>query len=270
MPEGCVQNGVVMDFDKTAKTIAALLVEEKISDKKAVVTLSSPDIVVKEIVLPKATPKNTQQMILSELEELLSDERYAIDYLTRTDAEQTKVLVFGVDKRLADRYKEMLVAAGLTPVAMDIHANAVRKLVAVADVLPNTPGHVDIVTDIGCDLINFHFFVGGELTFTRCTVIGMDAYSKETIGSMYGKSAHELKEDINFNTYVSRLGDEVQKMLQFSATGEYKSLQAKIYITGGGARFDGLGAMLGEYLNRDVQTLNTKILLNALGAQVRV
>ncbi|MEA5002016.1 MAG: pilus assembly protein PilM, partial [Christensenella sp.] len=184
--------------------------------------------------------------------------------------EQTKVLVFGVDRKLADRYQEMLRSAGLTPVAMDIHANAVRKLVAVADVVPNTAGQLNIVTDIGCDLINFHFFVEGALTFTRCTVIGMDAYAKENIGAMYKKSAQELKEDINFNTYVSRLGDEVQKMLQFSATGEYKSLQTKIYLSGGGARFEGLGAMLGEYLSRDVQTLNTKILLNALGAQIRV
>jgi len=270
MPEGCVLNGAVVDFEKTAKTLAAVLAEEKISDKKAVVTISTPDVVVKEMALPKAPSKQTEQMIANEMDEFLSGERYAIDYLARTDGEQTKALVFGVDKKLADGYRDMLRAAGLVPVALDLHANAVRKLAMVADVVPNAPGQLSIVTDIGCDLINFHLFVEGELAFTRCAVIGMDVYSKETVGELYGKAAQELKEDINFNTYVSRLGDEIQKMLQFAATGEYKSLRAKIYITGGGARFEGLGTLLGDYLNREVQTLNTKILVNALGAQVRV
>ncbi|BDF57933.1 pilus assembly protein PilM [Christensenellaceae bacterium] len=270
MPENCVHNGVVTDFEQVAKTIQNVLAEERITDKKAVVTMSSPDIVVRELTLPKTTPKNTRQMVESELEDFLAGERYAIDYLTRADAEHTRVLVFGIDQKLADGYKAMLVSAGLTPVALDVHANAVRKLACVAEVVPNTDHEVSIVTDIGFDLINFHFFIGGELTFTRCAVIGMDAYAKENIGQMYGRSAEELKDDVNFNTYVASLGDEIQKMLQFAATGEYKSLETRIYLAGGGARFEGLAELLGEYLSRGVTALNTKILLNALGAQIRV
>lgn len=270
MPEGCVLYGIVTDFERVAKIIRTALAEEKITEKKAVVTLSSPDIIVKELALPKLKQKETERILANELDEYLSEERYAIDYFTYQNGEDTKALVFGVDKHVVDQYKGMLANAGLTPVALDIHANAVRKLVGAADVIPHSETEVCIITDIGADLFNFHFFVGGELTYTRCMNIDLDIYAKANIAGMRGKKAAELQDDVNYNTYVSLIGDAVQQMLQFKAAGEYKSLGVRIYLTGGGARFDGIAAALGEYLNREIDVLNTKILINALGAQIRV
>lgn len=269
MPENCVKNGFVTDFERTAATIRAALAKEKITDKKAVVTVSSPDIIVKELVIPQTNIKNTEQIVANELDEYLSGERYAIDYLTYSHTENTRVMALGIEKKVVDRYRAMLVDAGLTPVAFDIHANAVRKLVAVTDLIPHSTD-MSIILDVGFDLLNFHFFVNGELTYTRCVCMDMDAYAKSNIGQMCGKTARELSDDVNFNTYVSFIGDEVMKMLQFKAIGEYKALGVKIYLSGGGARYDGICSMLAEYLNKEVEVLNTKILLNALGAQIRI
>lgn len=270
MPEGCVSLGVVTDFARTAQTIRTVLAEEKITDKKAVVTLSSPDIIVKELSLPQTSAKDVERIVANELEEYLSEERYAIDYFTYPGGERLKALVIGIDKHIVDGYKEMLKNAGLTPVAMDIHANAVRKLVSTADVIDHSDTEVNIITDIGFDLLNFHFFVGGQLTYTRSMAIDLDVYAKASIAGLCGKKAEELKDDVNFSTYVSLIGDAVQQMLQFKATGEHKALGVKISLAGGGARFDGIDAALKEYLNREVNVLNTKILINALGAQIRV
>lgn len=270
MPEGCVSYGLVKDYERVAKILRTVLIEEHITDKKAAVTLSAPEVIVKEMTLPLLSPKDTERVVANELEDYLSEERYAIDYFTFPCGEGAKALIFGIDRNVVDYYGEMLRVAGLTPVALDVHANAVRKLVKSAGLIPHSDAEVGIIADIGFDLINFHFFVGGELIYTRCMNMGMDIYAKANLTQMCGKKAAELLEDVNFSTYVSLIGDAVQQMLQFNATGEYKALGVKIYLAGGGARFDGISTALSEYLSREVAVLNTKILINALGAQIRV
>lgn len=270
LPEGCIAYGIATDFELAGKVLRTALLEQGITDKKAVVTVSSPDMIVKELALPKITDKNMDRIVAAEMDVYLSDDRYAIDYIARNAGDGIKALVFGIDRNIMENYRAMLAAAGLTPMAMDIHANAVRKLVAVTGCIPSLPSDVCILTDIGADLMNFHFFVEGELVYTRCVSVGMDVYAKANIDQMRGKTAQELQEDINFNTYISLLGDEIQKMLQFKATGEFKSLGAKIFLSGGGAKFEGIGGLLGDYLNVETSVLDTKILLNALGAQIRV
>ncbi|MEG1990791.1 MAG: hypothetical protein RR351_01770, partial [Christensenella sp.] len=81
--------------------------------------------------------------------------------------ENTRVMALGIEKKVVDRYRAMLVDAGLTPVAFDIHANAVRKLVAVSDLIPHSTD-MSIILDVGFDLLNFHFCERRAHVYTVC------------------------------------------------------------------------------------------------------
>lgn len=282
-PEGSVINGLVVQPDEVAALMKKALEENGIHDKKAVAVITSSDILIREIKLPKTNKKNIDMIVANEMESFLGGDDYAVDYFMQNQEDGAlRSYAFALPSRVVDTYKNMLLAAGLIPVALDIATNSVRKLVAWGNLLiAEEDKRLDILVDIGHHFINFNIFEKKNLLYSRCVKIDIGDEAKKHVDTLRGAEKEKLESDVDFTSYLSVVGDEIQKIIQFLISSDFKMDDLKVFLCGGGANYDGINEMLGEYMNMAIFKIESrrspnfkdeslKEFLNALGAQIRL
>jgi Tfp pilus assembly PilM family ATPase len=184
--------------------------------------------------------------------------------------------------QVADVYKKMLASAGLIPVALDIATNSVRKLVAWGNLLiAEGNQRLDILVDIGYHFINFNIFKKKNLLYSRCVKIDVNDDVKKHVDTLRGVSRSDLERNVDYTAYLAVVGDEIQKIIQFLISSDFRVNNLKVFLCGGAANFDGITGMLGEYMNMEIFLIESrrspifkdeslKEFLNALGAQIRL
>jgi len=280
-PPDYTQDGIIADFDGTAEIIGQEVEKNKWRGSKTSIVLTSPDIVVREIKLPKTSVKNIRNIVTNEMSAYLGNEEYAVEFfLQNQDKNTLKAHAFAMPSQIIESYKRMLSQAYLSPVALDIGANCIRKLNMGMKAAHDNEA-ITVCVDIGYNFINFNIFSKTYLLYTRCIKIELDSAYKLSI-----KKADEQEEASENNTntdnvYLSYIGDEIQKILQFLASSEYKDKKITVSLCGGGANYHGIDKWLTEYLSIDVMMMdnqehpgikgaNLKEFANALGAQIRL
>ncbi|NMC56381.1 MAG: pilus assembly protein PilM [Eubacteriaceae bacterium] len=272
-PPDAVVNGLVSDFDIISEIIGQEVSKQKWKGAKTSVVITSPDIIVREIKLPKTNSKNIKTIVSNEMSSFFSGEKYAIEYfLQNQDKAVLKAHAFAMPLSLIEDYKKMLAKAQLFPSVLDISSNCIRKINMG---LKYEQDSEDIIVnvDLGYNLINFNLFYKNYLLYTRC--IKMEIANETKLSAEIGS---ELKAE---NTYLTYIGDEIQKILQFLASSEYRDKNTVISVCGGGANADGIDSWLKQYLNSEVVIAdnmkhngikggNMKEFINALGAQIRL
>jgi type IV pilus assembly protein PilM len=282
-PENAVLNGLVVDPDAVAAALKGVLEQNRIRDKKATVVITSTDIVIREIKLPKTGKKNIDMIVANEMESFLGEDDYSVEYFMQDQEDGAlRSFAFALPSQVVETYKKMLLSAGLMPAALDIASNCVRKLVTKWNLLA-TDGdpRLDILVDIGYSFINFNIFEKKNLLYSRCVKIDADEEVKKHVDSLRNKPRSELEQDIEFAGYLSVIGDEIQKIIQFLISSDFRMDDLKVFMCGGCANFDEVTYLLGEYMNMDISLIESrrsqifkeerlKEFLNALGAQIRL
>jgi type IV pilus assembly protein PilM len=282
-PEDTVTNGLLVKPDEVAVLIKNALEENKIRDKKAVAVITSSDILIREIKLPKTNKKNIDMIVANEMESFLGGDEYEVDYFMQNQEEGAlRSYAFALPSRVVETYKNMLLAAGLVPVALDIATNSVRKLVTWGNLLiAEEDKRLDILVDIGYHFINFNMFEKKNLLYSRCVKLTLSDAVKRYVDTLRDANKEKLQADTDFMVYVGAIGDEIQKIIQFLISSDYRMEDLKVFLCGGGANYDGITEMLGEYMNMDIFRIESrrspnfkdeslKEFLNALGAQIRL
>ncbi len=273
-PPGAVANGIVYDFDIISDVIGQEVSKQKWKGSKTAVVMTSPDIIVREIKLPKTSSKNIKNIVSNEMNSFLGGEKYAIEFfLQNQDKAVIKAHAFAMPMQLIEDYKKMLAKAQLFPAVLDISANCIRKI--NMGLKYEQDSEVIVVNvDIGYNLINFNLFYKNYLLYTRCIKIEID--------NEFKPADIESVDEINDkNKYLTHIGDEIQKILQFLASSEYRDKNTVISVCGGGANITDIDVWLSEYLNSEVVLTdnvkhngikggNMKEFINALGAQIRL
>jgi type IV pilus assembly protein PilM len=282
-PENAVTNGLLGDHEAVAKAIREALEKNRVRDKKASVVITSSDIVIREIKLPKTSKKNIDMIVSNEMETFMGDDDYSVEYFMQNQEDGAlRSYAFALPSSVVETYKKMLLSAGLVPVALDIATNSMRKLVAWGNLLAaEKEPRLDVLVDIGYHFINFNIFERKNLLYSRCVKIGVDEEAKNHVDTLRGLSRPKLEKDVAFTGYLSEVGDEIQKIIQFLISSDFRMDDLKVFLCGGAANFDGITGMLGEYMNMDVFLIESrrspnfkdeslKEFLNALGAQIRL
>jgi Tfp pilus assembly PilM family ATPase len=217
------------------------------------------------------------------MDTFLKDDNYSVQYFLQYQEDGViKAYTFAVPTRVVEAYKKMLLAAGLVPVALDIGANSIRKLVSWGNLLKQKDEQrMDVIADIGYNFINFNIFERKTLVYSRCVRLDMDEGIKRHVDTLRRCSRTELELDVDFTAYLSMVGDEIQKVMQFLISSDFREREAKLFLCGGAANFSGVADLLREYLNKDVNLIESrrspnfkseslKEFICALGAQVRL
>jgi len=294
-------NGTITDRSSLSFLINEIIKTNHMKSKSAVVSFNSSDIIAREFKLPNIKVGSLQALVKNEMSRIMgADDEYVIDFTVNgvTEDKLLNVSAFAVSREVVEGYYKLLHELRLKPVALDIHANAISKLLSNATIngrIPDT-GNM-IIADIGYSKIAFHVFSSGVCRFNRTEVSPVQEFAREIASiNRVDITANDLAKldvspDFEYeNTligdtcryFVYRLSDEIQRYIQYVILNSTSKSVSQIYICGGIASVNGIEEALTTSLKIPVETLKsvnrltlpkdcslTKV-CNAAGALIRL
>ncbi len=263
LPPNCVEDGVMQDPESVGQVISTLLKNLKLKGNKVAISISGYSVIVKKISLMAMDESELANHIQTEAEQYIPfdvDEVFIDfqDLKTNTeDDERTDVILVAAKKDVVNGYIEMLSAAGLDTVIVDVDAFALENAYGT-----NFGGEDENVAliDIGASKININVVAKGASVLVRDVVMGSRILT-ETIQNHFDISpeeAEDLKigqlepgdkirelEDIFVNT-CNQWITEAKRALDFYYSNYPDEAIDKIVLSGGGAKVKGLAKLFAE------------------------
>lgn len=267
-------NGTITDRTSLSFLINEIIKTNHMKSKNAVFSFNSSDIISREFKMPNIKLNSLQMLVKNEMSRIMgSEDAYIIDFvITGTTADKMlSVLAFAVAKETVEGYYKLLQELRLKPVALDVHANAITKLMSDTSLNGKMPddGNI-IIADIGYSKIAFHVFSSGVSRFNRTEVSPVQEFMRElgslTRTDMTSKDMAELDLTPDFdyeNTvvgdacryFVYRLSDEIQRYIQYVMLNSSSKSVSQVYLCGGVASMKGMETALANSLKIPVETL---------------
>ncbi len=257
-----VRNGIIVDHDKMAKQVYALVTKHLVGSlgaRRVAASLPVANTFNRILTLPEMNKNDMHQAVLLEAEQYIPmpvDDLY-IDYeVAHTYKNKgSEILLVAAPKILVDSYIKLFDMLGLELALLETSINAVSRAVAHAD----STGVPTLIIDFGSvssDLSVFDETVrvtgtaeGGGDTITDLIAKKMKVTERQayTIKTRYGLNAGKKQDQIYeaLDPLLKKLLSEIKKMTRFyEDRSTTKRKIEQIIILGGGANLPGLSAYL--------------------------
>lgn len=133
-PRFLVQNGRLADPEELLQLLRGALQQGKHTGRKALVVLNDSLVVTRDLELPDAKPRETEQMVKMDASEYLPGDigEYAIRYRVLVPGKKSVkktnyLLMASMKNELALDFHEVIKRAGLIPIAFDTNINCMMK-----------------------------------------------------------------------------------------------------------------------------------------------
>jgi len=272
LPPDSLEDGALQNPEAVGKVITSLVNNLKIKNKKVAISISGYSVIVKKINLAVMTEEELEKHIESEAEQYIPFDIEDVyldfqDLKTNTTTEdRTDVMLVAAKRDVVDGYLNMLRAAGLQPVVVDVDAfaleNAFEANFSLAD-------NVALV-DIGASKMNINIISHGSSILARDVVLGSRQLT-EQIENLFGvgfEEAEALKtgeivskekqrelETLFANT-CSQWVTEVKRAIDFYYSNHPDETISKIVLSGGGAKIRGLTEFFAKETDIPVEIFN--------------
>ena len=272
LPPDSLEDGALQDPAAVGKVITSLVNNLKIKNKKVAISISGYSVIVKKINLAVMTEEELEKHIESEAEQYIPFDIEDVyldfqDLKTNTASEaRTDVMLVAAKRDVVDGYLNMLRAAGLQPVVVDVDAfaleNAFEANFGLAD-------NVALV-DIGASKMNINIISHGASILARDVVLGSRQLT-EQIENLFGvgfEEAEALKtgeivaqekraelETLFANT-CGQWVTEVKRAIDFYYSNHPDETISKIVLSGGGAKIQGLTEFFEKETDIPVEIFN--------------
>ncbi|MGL6228201.1 MAG: type IV pilus assembly protein PilM [Culicoidibacterales bacterium] len=278
MPNGCFDDGKLLNESRIATIIADGLVHRKIKTKDAIISVNSSQIINRDLYIPKVEAEELETVIRYELQQYLPINLadYQIRYLlTEDEDEQGKVRVFvsAFPERMLNTYYQLLKHANLNPYALELPLIALRKLIAFSQINEVRTANKQTIAflDLGQKNINLSIYHQGKIDFTRlirsgCQVID-EALRHEGLKNEQVLNYKQEQLDISNPEFASehpevkhnidQLIYEIEKFIQFYRNNNHTKQLEMIFIYGGWAQIKGLAPYLEAAVKIPVQPITT-------------
>lgn len=312
--EGVFKDGRIEDFERMKDSIRRLISVNKIKEKNVVLTIQSTSIISRDIILPASERQMLDNMVRYEIEQHLPIvtteyviEYYVADEIEEDGAKKYKIKVAAMPKNMVENYLNLIREIGLKPIALDIHPNAVAKLLAHTTAINGIEldkEKTSAFIDLGYRSINIHIFSKGKLAFSRIINLGARELDNEiSIACNLSMKQAESKKirdaDLNPDGFSDLISDtfhdvlrsqidiwlsEIQKIFQYYISRTTGNKIESIYLYGGSSRLHGLNSYFQHILNiptknidnlnivkptRRTYNFNPRNYINALGGLIR-
>ncbi len=277
IPEGIVVGGMIARKDDLVNILKELKEEHGLTFVR--VSLPEEPGYIFTTVVPAVSPDETRSLLKFKLEEHVpispTDAVVDFDIVATEETTQTKEHVVAVSvfpEGLAQIYADLIHAAGLTPVSLEIEAQAIARAV-VPQHLPAACMSVDVGKTRSCISV----ISGGVVRFTTTVDVGGDGLAaaiakalpnatEEEIIALKNEEglAHTKREDIKNAMYAfaKALRNEVERYYIYWQTHPEQNqklphpLVDRIFLSGGYANTAGLPEFLTEELLMPVMRAN--------------
>ncbi len=315
IPEDSYEDGQIRKPESLRDVLKGSLHENHIIGTPAVCTIESSMCVIREMTLPTVKPKDLKDMISYEIQNYLPIDlsQYVVQSKimgesTDGTTPMTNVMVAALPKDIVESHLTLLENIGLKPYALDIHANSQCKLLSGARKVNqgmDTQDKTIAVIDIGHRQINLNIIEKGHYRFNRLLNIGsrdIDAGITNFIGNSKEEARIQktailpLSRELSDESEASRIHnlcrttvdgwlEEIERIFKFYTSRSTGNHIDHIFLTGGGARMNGIDTYIKKNMAVDTEILHTvegaKLVgtstgldmskfTNALGAMIRL
>lgn len=202
-PRGAMESNVIVDSQLLGQAVRQLLRESGVSSKSSVSSVSGQSaLVVRVIEVPKMSDSELAETMKWEVErhvpfaasEVIMDFQPIHRADAPPDAQNMEVLLAVAQQDMVDRHVEMLLTAGLKPVAIDVEPLAASR--CLIELGPNPYGKkTTVIVNIGASNTDIGIFRDGILAFPRTLPLAGDSLTRAIATQMNvtEEQAEELK-----------------------------------------------------------------------------
>ncbi len=272
LPEGAVDDGALVEPEVVASTISSLFKNLKIKNKKVGISISGYSVIVKKVNLAVMSEKEMEDHIMTEAEQYIPFDIQDVyidfqDLKTNKDGyERTDVMLVAAKKEIVDDYLNMLESIGLQATIVDIDGFALENTYEYS-----TPKTENVaLIDIGASKMNINIISNGMSVVARDIVVGSRQLTERIMGQFdleyedaealkLGATAAEDKEKELQDIYSSVCNQwilEIKKAIDLYHSNFSDSPLAKLVLSGGGSKVEGLIDYLNQETNIEVEQFN--------------
>ena len=306
LPSGLIQDGIIREFGGLEMALKTMLAKNRINDRNCIVTINGSHIYTRELDVPNAKGKILDDVVSFEVQSSMSaNKEIAVEYTLSKQRvpdkpDLLKVRASAMQVEYINDYNKLIRNCGLTPIALDLHPNALCKVIEGTDIndRPLRDGFSIMFLDIGAVTSTAYIITNGEITYTRIIPAGgidieryvvtrnNDASGADQID--IGKldlSLQSLRSDEplgnSVRPMVTTINDGIQRIQQFLSGRLQNGKVDMIYLYGRTATYINLEKTLGEAFGVQTETIRkiTKVsmlanvpiapFVNAIGAMIR-
>jgi type IV pilus assembly protein PilM len=307
MALGTLADGVVKDHAGIELAIKSALAKSTFRSTGTVITFNSTQLLVKELEIPVTGPKETTDMVRFEILQSSSGSKdLVVQHVvsgtgtTPEGAKVSKVHAMALQKELVSDYYQMLKNVKLTPIALDVHQNALVKLFSGGSVNGRPmEGRSVILVDLGATTTSVYIFTNGLLAYSRLLPVGcseVERYlnmQRSAEGPDHGKSLSDFDLSVDairanpeladiVRPFFNMVSDGIQRIIQYHKGRADSFVPDDIFLFGGATAYKGMPQTLGSILNMGVEAIQTMSriqvppdirisdFINACGAMIRL
>ncbi|MBP8988748.1 MAG: pilus assembly protein PilM [Clostridia bacterium] len=277
---GLIQDGIIREFGGMELALKNLLQKYNIRDKYCSLTINGNHIYTRDIVIPKGKPEVMRDVVTFEISSSMNElKELAVEYVVSRKPvegkpEMVNVRASAMQVAYVNDYYKLLKNCKLTPVALDIHPNAMTKAISGREINDRLPKENEsfLVLDIGAVTSSAYIFNRGEIIYSRIIPIGgldIERYvahrnEKESNGQQIQLDQLDLgldaiRKDAGLadavRPMITTVNDGVQRILQYLSGRLQGERVTTVYLCGRTALFQGLDQTLSETLNIGTETL---------------
>ena len=307
LPSGLMQDGIIREFGGVEMALKTMLAKYRINDRNCIATINGSHIYTRELDVPNAKGKVLDDVVSFEVQSSMSaTKEVGVEYTVtkqkipdKPDLIRVRASAMQVD--YINDYNKLLRNCGLTPVALDIHPNALCKLISNAEIndRPIREGASILFLDIGAVTSTAYIITNGEIIYTRIIPSGgidierfvvtrnNDTVSSDQIDiSKLDLSLQNLRNDESIGNavrpMVTTINDGIQRIQQFLSGRLQNGRVENIYLFGRTSIYNNLEKTLGEAFGVQTETIRkiNKVTMpadvpiapyiNAIGAMIRM
>ncbi len=272
LPEGAVDEGMLIEPELVAEAISTLLSNLKIKNKKVGFSISGYSVIVKKIKLPIMEEADLEEHIMAEAEQYIpfDIEDVYLDFQmlqsNENDPERSEVMLVAAKKEVVDGYLEMFEELNIQPALVDVDSFALENTYEHSN-----PGKDNVVlVDIGASKMNINVLSAGLSAMARDVVVGsrqlteqiqatLDIEFDEAEALKLGKTSVEEYNDQLEKIFTSTCTQwvlEIKKIIDLYDTKHPDSPLTRLVLSGGGSKIVGLEKFLATETGLKVELFN--------------
>jgi len=275
-PEGTLEDDVVVKPDELINQLSEKMKEEKITARNVTISLSSGDIITREMAVPKMNKRDTLSFIKINSKELfpVDLEDYTLGYVSMGNEDNSKLLIIAIPNEIIVPYIGIMEKLGLVLKSINFSGFELYNLI---DFELGRDAGTYAVIDLGSKNTNFIIVSKGMLMYNRVLKTGSDDITK-AIAEQFKctlTKAEKIKRDYNSVIMEGSLKDtddvyivaniirdvlhgmlsDVSNIIEYYNGGHGRSTVSKVYIIGLATKISGISEFVEETLGLETEKI---------------
>ncbi|HWF61560.1 MAG TPA: type IV pilus assembly protein PilM [Nitrospira sp.] len=268
-----IVDGTVMDEGRVVSAIQELFEEANVKNKHVAISISGHAVIVKKINLPPMPDEELEGQVKLAAEQYIPFDINEVNidfHVLPSDASEDQpgdisVILVAAKKDKINELSELVKAAGLIPVVMDVDAFAVENMHAIN--YPMAQEETTALVNLGASVMNVNIIRAGSSLFTRDIPLGGNRYTEaiqREIGLSFEEAEESKKKDQAgdsagvsltgvMDSVNAEVASEIARTVDYFKTSTASAELSRVLVCGGVARAKGLIQQLGDRMQLPVE-----------------